>query len=301
MAAKVKRIRSFDESFLRVAILFVIFIALASSYTPVVAFVRASRVLNNKSVNPSRRRSLTEIQIPRGGVSPPSTRLNFASVAVASIDAFFRTAPYTAAFVTCGLQSSAADLLAQFNAARQTQNNLTTSNNDSIKKTTPAAHRTPNFRSTFDIKRNLSFLIYGGLYLGCAFEWLYNNAYPRLFGDTINVQTVLGKVLIDLLILAPLVTLPISYVIRAVIYQTPIRQELLSYWKDVKQQHVLSKYCAMYFPVTVVAFTLIPKHYRVSFFAFVDFTWVLLFSSISSGDSQVAQASNSSSSAIIKS
>lgn len=300
MVAEVKRIRSSDVSFLRAEILFVIFIALASSYTPVVAFARASRVLSNKSVNPSRRRFVTEIQIPRGGVSPPSTRLNFASVAVASIDAFFRTAPYTAAFITCGVQSSAADLLAQFNAARQTQNN-TSSNNDSSRETTPAAHRTPSFRSMFDIKRNLSFLIYGGFYLGCAFEWLYNNAYPRLFGDTINVQTVLGKVLIDLLILAPLVTLPISYVIRAIIYRTPIRQELLSYWKDVKHQHVLSKYCAMYFPVTLVAFTWIPQHYRVRFFAFVDFTWVLLFSSISSGDSQVVQASNSSSSTIIKS
>jgi hypothetical protein len=253
-------------------------------------------------------RNRTLVDINRGGdggaFSSSSTALNFLTTAAASVDAFFRTAPYTAAFVTCGLQSSLADLLAQIHSARQvklgTQQQPSTAsavlgdkhrNTNVDEDTTNIApiveSRLSKFGlsricSMFDVKRNLSFLLYGGFYLGCAFEWLYNTAYPKMFGDTISVFTVLGKVVVDLLILAPLVTLPISYVIKALVYGTSVRQELLSYWNDVRQQHVLSKYCAMYLPVTIVAFTLIPAHYRVSFFAIVDFSWVLLLSSISS-------------------
>jgi hypothetical protein len=252
-------------------------------------------------------RNRTLVDINRGGdggaFSSSSTALNFLTTAAAGVDAFFRTAPYTAAFVTCGLQSSLADLLAQIHSARQvklgtqqpssasavlgdrhrnTNVDEDTTNTAPIIKSRLSAFRLSNLCSMFDVKRNLSFLLYGGFYLGCAFEWLYNTAYPKMFGETISVFTVLGKVIVDLLILAPLVTLPISYVIKALVYGTSVRQELLTYWNDVRQQHVLSKYCAMYLPVTIVAFTLIPAHYRVSFFAIVDFSWVLLLSSISS-------------------
>jgi hypothetical protein len=296
-------------------------IVVASSTTPTYGFgqVMRSKKLSRTAVVEQRQAATTTTttallrrtllrDIHRGGGSTSSstTALNFLSTAVASVDTFFRTAPYTAAFVTCGLQSSVADLLAQLNTARQVlkstqptaasaimSNPHSSKNNDG--DDTPSLNNNStsssskqqffgisSFYSIFDVKRNLSFLFYGGFYLGCAFEWLYNTAYPKMFGDTITLSTVLGKVVVDLLILAPLVTLPISYIIKALVYRTSIRQELLSYWKDVKQQHVLSKYCAMYLPVTIVAFTLVPAHYRVSFFAIVDFSWVLLLSSISS-------------------
>jgi hypothetical protein len=250
--------------------------------------------VRQKQIPLVRNRRLVDINRGGGGSvsSSSSTALHFLSTAAASVDAFFRTAPYTAAFVTCGLQSSVADLLAQIHSARQVKRGTLGDkqhSNTNVGEGTTASPMRPSsllewssLYSVLDLKRNLSFLLYGGFYLGCAFEWLYNTAYPKMFGDTISVSTVLGKVVVDLLILAPLVTLPISYVIKALVYRTSIRQELRCYWKDVRQQHVLSKYCAMYLPVTIVAFTLIPAHYRVSFFAIVDFTWVLLLSSISS-------------------
>ena len=304
-----------------------ILIVIVSPRSSVYAFLQTPSSVESTKTHPIfRRRPFTStisratlrqspiINVPRGGASyssSSSTALNFVDTAVATIDVFFRTAPYTAAFVTCCIQSSAADLLAQLNAARQTQLSAVASNSKKDGTSTSggqramaqfraggigaaAVQRISFFRSIFNVKRNLSFLIYGGFYLGCAFEWLYNTIYPKLFGTDITLQSVMGKVVLDIFILAPLVTLPVSYVIKAVVCRTSIRQEMQSYWKDVTEQHLLSKYCALYGPVTAVAFTVVPAHYRVSFFAIMDFFWLLAFSSIWSTADPVEGLSSSS-------
>lgn len=62
-----------------------------------------------------------------------------ATSALAALDGFFRTCPYTAAALTCGIKASAADMVAQ-------------KSGDSKQQT--------------DLKRNIAFGLYGALYQG---------------------------------------------------------------------------------------------------------------------------------------
>ena len=184
------------------------------------------------------------------------------STVLTFVDTFFRTAPYTAAALTCGIKAFAADSIAQ---QRTKQALLPNADNKNM-----------------DIKRSVAFVAYGSLYQGVTQEFVYNHVYPQLFGCGTSVSVVLAKVLFDLLIQTTLVTLPIAYLTKAAIFKYSIGKALSQYVNDIREHGLLKKYFMLWGPVQCLTFSVVPEHYRVSFIACVSFFWLIILSTISS-------------------
>ena len=210
-------------------------------------------------------RSLAAVSCrPRRSITGTTTELREAgggAAAIASLDAFFQSSPYGAAAITCGFKASTADLVAQkrqFNKRDHTADQ----------------HNEPDWR------RNVAFTLYGAIYQGMAQEFIYNHLYPTFFGAGTSVGIVLSKVLFDLLIQTTLLTLPIAYLIKAMIYQYSPREAFRRYLDDVKNHGLLKKYFLLWGPVQCITFSIIPVHYRVTFIACVSFFWLIILSTI---------------------
>lgn len=195
----------------------------------------------------------------RQRLAAPKTKLSVVSPAnvLGAIDTFWKSDPYTAAFVTCGFKASAADLVAQTKADDD--------NSRPISK-----------------RQNLAFFLYGALYQGVAQEFIYNHLYPRWFGVGKDVITVASKVLFDLLLQTTLITLPMAYLIKGIIFQYSAKEAMRRYKDDILNHGLLTKYATLWGPVQCLTFGVVPEHWRVTFIACISFFWLIILSSIAS-------------------
>jgi hypothetical protein len=230
---------------------FLVLIRLASVAPFVVG--RPGEATSSLSIRPSPRRTFT-------------TELKEAAGALAALDALFQASPYTAAAITCGVKASGADLVAQKRQYRKRDE--TTIDDGEPRKT--------------DVKRNFAFMLYGAIYQGMAQEFIYNHLYPVYFGTGTSVGVVLTKVCFDLLIQTTLLTLPIAYLTKALLYNYSAKEALRRYRDDILNHGLLKKYFLLWGPVQCVTFSIIPEHYRVTFVACVSFFWIIILSSITS-------------------
>jgi hypothetical protein len=211
-------------------------------------------------------------------VQESKTRLQsaFLSTAIATLDTFWKTSPYAAAAITCGFKASAADIVAQKRQYKQRA--------DELKEEAQVrdSNREEKQEMKTDLQRNVAYILYGALYQGLAQEFIYNHLYPVLFGTGTDVRTVLSKVLFDLLIQTTIVTLPIAYMSKALIYRYSFREAFRRYSDDIKNHGLLVKYFSLWGPVQCVTFSIIPEHFRVTFIACVSFFWLIILSSIAS-------------------
>jgi len=181
------------------------------------------------------------------------------SIPIESVTGLVESYPYLAAFVTCGAKASAADAVAQ------------------------VKDRTDDDNSAFEFPRNLSYIIYGGVYQGMVQEYLFNHFLPRLFGSGTDVQTVAVKVMFDMLILSPLLCLPVAYLVKGVLLgQGGIYGGLQRYKADVLERGLIFKYWALWGPVQCLTFSIVPEHFRITWVAVVSFFWLIILSSLSS-------------------
>lgn len=194
--------------------------------------------------------------------------LDFSS-AFSVIDAFYKTQPYEAAFVTCGVKASAADLLAQ---SRESKDNEL-SESDKI-----------------EVERNVAFILYGGLYQGCAQYYIFNIIFPFLFGNGNDIASVAVKVAFDMLVVSPLLCLPIAYLTKAAIYGESWLDGLNKYKYDLIEKNLLLKYWSIWVPTQTLTFSVIPEHLRIAFIALVSFFWLIILSTIASADMESEEA-----------
>ena len=176
---------------------------------------------------------------------------------LSAIGACYKDAPLASAFLTCAIKGAAADWVAQSNTKNKSR-----------------CIQTP---VTFQLKRNLAFLLYGGLYQGLGFELIYNVWFQQWFGDSVAM-----KVFASLFILTPCVTLPLSYLFQALFSQDSFHNAMQQYKRDVTEKALLTKCWLVWIPLEVLCFSVVPPHYRISFMAVFSFFWMILFSSISS-------------------
>ncbi len=188
-------------------------------------------------------------------------------------DAFWRNSPYIAAALTCGFKASAADYVAQRRQLNDDEEQYDTSCDTALAINEPRR---------IDLKRNFAFIVYGSLYQGMAQEYIYNHLYPVFFGSGVDIVTVLSKVLFDLLIQTTLITLPIAYMTKALIYRYSLGEAWRRYVDDIRNQGLLTKYFVLWGPVQCMTFSIIPEHFRVTFIAFVSFFWLIILSTIAS-------------------
>jgi protein Mpv17 len=161
------------------------------------------------------------------------------------------------AALTCGVKASAADYVAQ---KRQLSKRTNVSSSS----------------SSTEKKRNFAFLVYGAVYQGMGQEYIYNTLYPSWFGTSTTISTVLIKVLFDLLVQTTLLTLPVAYLTKALVYQYSAREAMVRYLDDIFRHGLLIKYFSLWGPVQCITFSIIPEHYRISFIAAVSFVWLIL-------------------------
>jgi len=175
------------------------------------------------------------------------------STALQAIDSFYRTSPIEAATLTCGVKAAASDSISQRREADL----------------------------PFCFTRNRVFMIYGALYQGAAQHVIYNELYPRVFGSDPAVSTVLHKVLFDQLVHAPFLALPTIYLLKAAVFEYPLREGLQRYVADARRD-LLWKYWLLWTPVQCATFSVVPEHLRIPFIAAVSFVWLIILSSLSS-------------------
>ena len=186
------------------------------------------------------------------------------SAALSALDSFYQTQPYQAAFLTCSVKASAADWVVQ---NRQEHDN------------------------SVDIRRNLAFVVYGGIYQGVFQQFLYNTLFPTWFGTDTTLFSVLEQVAVDMTVLTPFLCLPVAYLVKASMdAESSVREGLEKYWTHVQQEGLLQKYWMLWVPVQTLTFGVVPQHLRIVFIAAVSFVWLMILSSISSSSSSSTAA-----------
>jgi len=172
---------------------------------------------------------------------------------------FYAQFPLQAAVLTCGVKASVADGIAQA--------------------------RTHSRWDDVEFRRNLAYVLYGGIFVGAACHYEYDVVFPILFGTEHNAWTSFREVVFDNFVSAPLGWLPPAYLIKAVVYDYPLREGLEKYATDIKENDLLQKYWSVWLPAQSVSFTVVPDHLRVAFMASVSFFWFIMFSTLSSSSS----------------
>jgi Mpv17 / PMP22 family len=262
-----------------------------------------------KSTHPSYRTASPSAATTAASTKSTTTTALHSSLAVtaafSALDSFWQSSPYTAAALICGVKASAADMVAQKRDLRKREEKerkaavaaaaAAESLQASAATSTAAAAAiyNPDLSSVSSItqqvqkkkadwKRNVAFVVYGSLYQGVTQEYVYNHLYPVWFGSATSIPVVATKVLFDLLIQTTLVTLPIAYLTKSIIYRYSFTEAIRRYVDDIKNHGLLKKYYLLWGPVQCVTFGIIPEHYRVTFIAFVSFFWLIILSTIAS-------------------
>lgn len=93
---------------------------------------------------------------------------------------------------------------------------------------------------------------------------------------------VARKVLFDMCIQAPCLTLPSAYLTKSIVYNYSFREAIRRYVDDVRNRGLMLKFWGLWAPVQCVTFSIIPQHWRITFVAFVSFFWLIILSSTSS-------------------
>ena len=175
------------------------------------------------------------------------------------VNMFYEKDPYLSAFITVSVKAALADGLAQAN----------------------------EFNPKFNPMRNLAFFLYGGLYQGCAQNWIYNVWFPQMFGDGTDFYTVWKKVCFDSFVITTLICLPSAYILKAIVFQYGLKEASIRYYTDITENGLFFYYWSLWIPVQSLTFSVVPEHLRILFIAVVSFFWVIILSTVSNkGDQQ---------------
>lgn len=187
---------------------------------------------------------------------------------------FYADFPLQAAVLTCGVKASVADGIAQV--------------------------RKPSFGCLDDleVRRNLAYIVYGGIFVGAMCHYEYDVIFPLLFGNDHSLWTSMREVLFDVFVSGPLLWLPPAYLIKAVMYDYPLQEGLQKYANDVMKNGLLLKYWAVWLPAQSISFTVVPDHLRIVFMASVSFFWFILFSTVASATSDSAPSDDGNANAL---
>lgn len=203
------------------------------------------------------------------------------------ISDFYQNFPVQSAVLTCGVKASLADCITQARTGA-----------DVALSKARRSSWVPSFLSSppsFELKRNVAYTVYGGIFIGLMCHLEYDYVFPFLFGDdagdsSSHLLLAAKEVLFDNFVSAPLMWIPPAYIIKALMFgQTP-GEGLAKYVKDIKDQGLLQKYWSVWLPAQTLQFSVVPHHLQVAFLATVSFFWFMLFSHLSSKEGEVDEA-----------
>jgi len=152
--------------------------------------------------------------------------------AISAINHFYKNNRFKGAFLTCSIKGCTADLVAQYIAGKKKERQLreeeskVTAIDNALSKLNPIKKTRggdiiEGKSWKFDFRRTLMFLIYGGLYQGCAQEIIYNDILPILGTET-DIKTVAKKVVLDMGFISPLICIPSKYRVKLFVHITAL-------------------------------------------------------------------------------
>lgn len=128
-----------------------------------------------------------------------------------------------------------------------------------------------------DMKRIMAFFLYSGIYQGAILEYMYSAIYPVLFGSS-----VIKKVAFSVFFVSPLLTLPLAYIVKGLVFRQSTADSIRQYLDDVVHKGLLTTYWAVWIPVKAIAFGVVPAHLRMAFLTGFGFLWMIMLSTMSS-------------------
>ena len=234
----------------------------------------------------TRQQSIIQSSIPPIQSSSTTTSLD---MSFADVSAFYADFPLQAAVLTCGFKASIADGIAQVKSHHTTHDDDDNDDNNNVSSLHELAK---TIDDNIEFKRNLAYILYGGIFIGALCHYEYDVIFPVLFGTEHSLLTSIQEVLFDNFITAPLAWLPPAYFIKAVMYDYSMKEGLERYIHDVTENDLLRKYWTVWVPAQSVSFTVVPDHLRVVFMASVSFFWFIWLSTISSSSDEQKQQGN---------
>ena len=108
-----------------------------------------------------------------------------------------------------------------------------------------------------------------------ALELLYNRIFPRIFGDRVLLTLAFNQ-----LVLTPVLTLPVAYLVKGIVFGYSLRRALDEYWTDVTQKGLLWSFWKLWTPANYLLFGVVPPQWRITFNASVSFVWTVILSRI---------------------
>ena len=231
---------------------------------------------------PTRQQQSIQQSIP---IQSSSTTTSL-GMSFADVSAFYADFPLQAAVLTCGFKASIADGIAQVKSHHTTHDDV--DNDDDNNKVSLVKMIDDNI----EFKRNLAYILYGGIFIGALCHYEYDVIFPVLFGTEHSLLTSIQEVVFDNFVTAPLAWLPPAYFIKAVMYDYSMKEGLERYIHDVTENDLLRKYWTVWVPAQSVSFTVVPDHLRVVFMASVSFFWFIWLSTISSSSDELKQQGN---------
>lgn len=163
------------------------------------------------------------------------------------INKFYQTFPIASAFLTCGAKASAADFVAQLNAATD----LVSSDQELKNTNDPLSQNIVEQSFRFELSRNIGFLLYGAIYQGVFQYYLYNVYFPVWFGTSNDIATVTSKVMFDSLLIVPIICLPFAYLTKVMISGGSPIEGMKKYFHDLKHTNLVLHFCAIWIPAKV--------------------------------------------------
>eukprot|EP00931_Biecheleriopsis_adriatica_P105833 TRINITY_DN80357_c0_g1_i1.p2 TRINITY_DN80357_c0_g1~~TRINITY_DN80357_c0_g1_i1.p2 ORF type:complete len:187 (-),score=41.23 TRINITY_DN80357_c0_g1_i1:47-607(-) len=161
--------------------------------------------------------------------------------------------PLSVAFATCYVKGAASDFVAQKVIERKEE---------------------------LSLKRNCAFSLFSAAYLGIGQHYMYNVAFAKIFGTSMELRVGIQKVIADATVHVPFIYLPLYYMFEdtALGVGTPAsglqrwRAELwdtmCAYWKIFPAFHLFN-------------FTVTPVELRIGLIACVSFVWLIVLSYMS--------------------
>ena len=226
--------------------------------------------------------------------SSSSSSARYMSLTLEVVSDFYQNFPVESAVLTCGVKASVADTIAQ--VTPQIEENMLQEQEEQTRISSNSNSNNNNNSIDWEVRRNLAYVLYGGIFVGLMSHLEYSCVFPFIFGYEKTLQITIEKVFFDNLVSAPLMWLPPAYFIKAWVYSAGgddsniFKEALDKYLTDIRDNDLLIKYWTIWFPAQSVSFSVVPDHLRVAFMASISFFWFILFSSVASkGDIKQGQ------------
>lgn len=177
-------------------------------------------------------------------------RFSPSSVA-AQYRSLLRRRPYCAGFAVCFGNGLLADLISQYFLERKKQ---------------------------LEPRRTLAVAIFSGAFCGCAYHWIFNVLYTRMYGTATSAGVVVAKTFTDGFVSFPFLYMPCFFVCDEII-RFGRYDSIFSRWQS-EIPDVMKDYFKIWPFANLLVFSVVPPALRTTFMASVSFCWLVMLSFI---------------------